>query len=87
MSQAGALEDDGWEFGDTALERTFAFKNFNEAFGLATRVALLAESQGHHPDLEVGWGRLQIRLTTHAIGGLSHNDLVMAAKISRLAGN
>ena len=48
-------------------------------------MALLAESQGHHPDLEVGWGRLVVRFTTHAIGGLSQNDLVMAAKVERLA--
>ena len=51
---------------------------------MATRVALLAESQGHHPEMEVGWGRLHVRFTTHAIGGLSENDLVMAAKVQRL---
>ena len=81
---AGDLEASGWVIGETALERVFELKTFNAAFGLATRVALLAESQGHHPDLEVGWGRLLVRFTTHAIGGLSQNDLVMAAKVERL---
>ena len=83
-AEAGGLESEGWTIGETALERTFEFRNFNAAFGLATRVALLAEREGHHPDLEIGWGRLRVRLTTHAIGGLSRNDLVMAAKIGRL---
>ncbi len=82
---AEGLDEAGWVIGDTSVEREFRFKSFNAAFGLATRVALLAESQGHHPEIEVGWGRLHIRFTTHAIGGLSENDLVMAAKVQRLA--
>ena len=82
--QGRDLEAAGWVITDTTVERSFSFKSFNAAFGLATRVALLAESQGHHPDLEVGWGRLAVRLTTHTIGGLSTNDLVMAAKVERM---
>jgi 4a-hydroxytetrahydrobiopterin dehydratase len=81
---AGLHED--WVLSEASIERTFTFKSFNAAFGLATRIALLAEAQGHHPDLEVGWGRLHVRLTTHAIGGLSRNDLIMAAKIDSLSG-
>ena len=77
--------DEGWRIGDEAIEREFTSKNFNAAFGLATRVALLAESQGHHPDMEIGWGRLLVRFTTHAIEGLSRNDLVMAARVDRIA--
>jgi 4a-hydroxytetrahydrobiopterin dehydratase len=82
----GAELDDAWQVGGDALTREFRFKTFNAAFGLATRIALLAEAEGHHPDLEVGWGRLVVRLTTHAISGLSRNDFIMAAKIDRLAG-
>jgi 4a-hydroxytetrahydrobiopterin dehydratase len=82
---AATLNPD-WALSDTQIERTFTFSSFNAAFGLATRIALLAEAQGHHPDLEVGWGRLHVRLSTHAIGGLSRNDLIMAAKIDHLAG-
>ncbi len=84
-AEAGDLREDGWTIDDVAIERTFEFRNFNAAFGFATRIALLAEHEGHHPDMEVGWGRVRVRLTTHAIGGLSRNDLVMAAKIDRLA--
>ena len=51
---------------------------------LATRIAQLAESQGHHPTLEVAWGRLIVIWTTDAIEGLTTNDLVMAAKVDRL---
>ena len=64
--------------------REFAFSTFGAAFGLATRVALLAEGQNHHPALDVAWGRLTVTWTTDAIGGLSANDVIMAAKVDRL---
>ena len=83
-AQGGELEAAGWTISETAIERSFEFRTFNPAFGLATRIALLAEAQGHHPALEVAWGRLRVRFTTDAIGGLSTNDLVMAAKVERM---
>ena len=49
----------------------------------ATRAALLAEREGHHPDVRVGWGYLEVELTTHAAGGLTRNDFIMAAKIDQ----
>ena len=52
---------------------------------MATHVALLAESQGHHPDLEVSWGKLTVTFTTHHAGGLTESDFVMAAKIDGFA--
>jgi 4a-hydroxytetrahydrobiopterin dehydratase len=76
--------DSAWELDDRSIVREFKFKNFRDAFGLATRVALLAEEQGHHPDLEVGWGRVSIALTTHTAKGLTDNDFIMAAKIDEL---
>jgi 4a-hydroxytetrahydrobiopterin dehydratase len=82
---AGAIAPE-WHVGDGEVRREFSFKSFNAAFGLATRIALLAEAQGHHPEMEVGWGRLVIRLTTHSVGGLSRNDFIMAARIDRLGG-
>ena len=75
-----------WQLDEGEIRREFTFKTFNAAFGLATRIALLAEAQGHHPELEVGWGRLVVRLSTHSVGGLSRNDFIMAARIDRLAG-
>jgi 4a-hydroxytetrahydrobiopterin dehydratase len=90
LEEAAAAElhaqvDPAWERDTThALRRTFGFANFRDAFGFATRVALLAEGQGHHPDMEVGWGRVGVALTTHAAGGLTDNDFIMAARIDRL---
>ena len=76
--------DPAWQVLDDRLVREFAFPTFAAAFGLATRIALLAEGQNHHPELDVAWGRLTVTWTTDAIGGLSANDLIMAAKIDRL---
>ncbi len=77
--------DGAWEIGEGEIRRELTFKTFNAAFGLATRIALLAEAQGHHPELEVGWGRLVVRVSTHSVGGLSRNDFIMAARIDRMA--
>lgn len=73
-----------WVLHSDKILREFKFRTFTEAFGMATKVALLAENQGHHPDFEVGWGRLALTLTTHATKGLSENDFIMAAKIDQL---
>ena len=70
--------------GNQRLRREFKFPNFRDAFGFVARVALVAESEAHHPDIELGWGRAQFELTTHAACGLTRNDFVMAAKIDRL---
>jgi 4a-hydroxytetrahydrobiopterin dehydratase len=79
----GQLNPD-WVLHADKIEREFKFANFTEAFGTATKVALIAENQGHHPDFEIGWGRLGLTLTTHAVKGLSENDFIMAAKIDQL---
>lgn len=76
--------DTDWHVRDDRLVREFAFSTFGAAFGLATRIALLAEGQNHHPALEVAWGRLTVTWTTDAIGAISVNDLIMAAKVDRL---
>ena len=83
-----AAEVPGWERdANRALRRELSFPNFRDAFGLVARVALLAESEGHHPDIELGWGRAAFSLTTHAAGGLTRNDFIMAAQIDRMAGD
>lgn len=66
------------------ISREFLFKNYRDAFAFATRLSLLAEDQGHHPDLEIGWGRVKVSMTTHAVGGLTINDFVMAARIDQM---
>ena len=79
--------DAAWDLHEgKRLRRAFKFGDFTDAFGFATRVALVAESEGHHPDFELGWGRVVLELTTHAAGGLTDNDFIMAAKIDQLAG-
>ncbi len=76
--------DAAWRIGDASLTREFRFSTFSAAFGLATRIALLAEGQGHHPAMELAWGRLVVTWQTDAIGAISANDLIMAAKVDRM---
>jgi 4a-hydroxytetrahydrobiopterin dehydratase len=75
-----ALSDDG-----AAIRKTVACKDFMGAVGLIQRIAPLAEADNHHPDLHLtGYRKLTIELSTHAIGGLSENDFILAAKIDQL---
>ena len=76
----------GWHSSDdaTALMRLYSFKNFAEALLFVNKVGAVAESEGHHPDIELGWGRVNVTLTTHSIGGLSENDFIAAAKIDAM---
>ena len=66
------------------IEKSYRFRDFKEAMRFVNRVAELAESEGHHPDIYVSWNRVRLSLTTHSIGGLSDNDFILAAKIDRL---
>ncbi len=66
------------------LRRQFQFKNFKEAIVFVNKVADIAEQEGHHPDIYVFYNKVQIELFTHAVGGLSENDFIMAAKIDKL---
>jgi 4a-hydroxytetrahydrobiopterin dehydratase len=66
------------------LERAFTFKDFVSALAFVNRVGTVAEQEGHHPDLTLGWGRVGVITYTHAIKGLSESDFVLAAKIERL---
>ena len=76
--------DPAWDVGADRLVRMIAFTTFGAAFAFATRVALLAETQNHHPTMEIAWGRLVVTWQTDAIGALTGNDLIMAAKVDRL---
>ncbi|HVA22550.1 MAG TPA: 4a-hydroxytetrahydrobiopterin dehydratase [Candidatus Micrarchaeia archaeon] len=75
-----------WALASGHLHCTVPTGSFAEAFALATRIALLAEAEGHHPTLTVAWGRLEVDLVTHAIGGLSRNDFRLGAKIDAAHG-
>lgn len=67
-----------------AIERTFEFADFSEAFGFMARVALLAEKADHHPEWFNVYNRVEITLTTHDAGGLSRSDAEMASAIESL---
>ena len=67
------------------LVKEFRFADFAQAMVFANKVAAIAEEEGHHPDLAIGWGTVSVELTTHAIGGLSENDFILAAKIDRIS--
>ena len=69
-----------------AIERTFRFADFGEAFGFMTRVALAADKADHHPEWFNVWNRVEMTLTTHDAGGLSARDVALAETIDRLAG-
>lgn len=66
------------------LRREFKFKDFKEALAFVNKIGAIAEEEGHHPDIELGWGKVEVELSTHAIGGLSVNDFIMAAKIDKI---
>jgi len=66
------------------ISKQFTFKNFLEAMAFANKITPIAEAEGHHPDLSIGWGRVGIELSTHAIKGLSENDFILAAKIDKI---
>lgn len=79
----------GWSAagGGKRLEKEYRFPDFKSALAFVNRVGELAEREGHHPDIELGWGRVKLTLWTHSIGGLSENDFILAAKADQaLAG-
>ena len=81
IPQGWALSADG-----KALERSFRFKDFSEAFGLLTQVAMYAEKVDHHPEFTNVWNRVDFRLTTHDTGGVTGRDIDLAKVINGLAG-
>lgn len=85
-SQALLKEVPGWEIGADAkfICRKFSFRGFYPVMNFVNAVAYVAQKEGHHPDMEVGYNYCNIKFTTHAIDGLSENDFICAAKINAL---
>ncbi|KKU70102.1 MAG: hypothetical protein UX94_C0011G0030 [Parcubacteria group bacterium GW2011_GWA2_47_21] len=67
------------------LIKDFKFSDFKSALEFVNKVGSLAEEEGHHPDIELAWGKVTIKLFTHSISGLSENDFLMAEFIEALA--
>ena len=78
---------DGWTLGEDgkALEKSFRLKDFSEAFGFLTRVAMHSEKVNHHPEFTSVWNRVDFRLTTHDSGGVTERDMNLARAINELA--
>jgi 4a-hydroxytetrahydrobiopterin dehydratase len=79
--------EDGWEVvesdGHQELRRTYRFRGFMPGVRFVDAIAEVAEAEGHHPDLHLGYGSLRVDLWTHAAGGLTENDFIVAAKIDQ----
>lgn len=74
----------GWVLEQKSIVKLFAFQNFYETMAFVNAVAFVAHQENHHPDLEVGYQTCRVRYSTHAIGGLSENDPICAAKVEAL---
>lgn len=73
--------EEGWKVvEDHHLVREYSFKNFREALEFTNRVGELAEKEGHHPDINLTWGKVRLEVWTHSIDGLSESDFIFAAK-------
>ncbi len=83
-----ALHDD-WAVSNDGLEisRSFSFSAYSRTLGFANAVAWIAITEDHHPDMLLSYGSCRVNYTTHAIGGLSDNDFICAAKVDRLTDN
>ena len=84
LDQAVASLGEGWAERDGALRKRYHFSDFAGAMSFANRVAAAAESAGHHPDMLVGWGRVELAWMSHDVGGISERDIEMARTSDRL---
>lgn len=78
------LELNNWTLEDNKIEKSFKFSDFVEAMKFVNSTADIAESEGHHPDIHISYNKVKIVLWTHAVGGLSINDFILAAKIDEI---
>jgi 4a-hydroxytetrahydrobiopterin dehydratase len=74
---------DGWVQAGGEISKSFEFRDYYETMAFVNALAWIAHREDHHPDLEVGYRQCRVRYSTHAIGGLSENDFICAAKIER----
>ena len=83
---AAALADlDGWELQDGALVRTFRFADFVHAVDFVEQLAEVAEAQRHHPDIDIRYNKVTLRLSSHDAGGLTERDVKLAEALQQFA--
>ena len=75
---------DNWILEGSTILKRLQFKNFKESIAFVNKIGELAEAEQHHPDITFGWGYAEILLTSHDAGGVTRNDLIVAAKIDAL---
>jgi len=83
--QAGLKALNGWERKGNAIVKPYRFKTFAEGIRFVDRVAVLADEADHHPDIDIRWTTVTMSLSTHSAGGITRNDLELAAKIDSTA--
>lgn len=77
--------DSRWKLSDDDhLEAEFSFPDFAAALAFTNEVGALAEAEDHHPEITLTWGKVQVRVWTHTVGGVSPNDFILAARIDTL---
>jgi 4a-hydroxytetrahydrobiopterin dehydratase len=82
MAQVG-----GWQVvNEHHLAKTYTFPDFRTALDFVNRIGAIAEQEGHHPDLQLSWGKVGVETWTHKINGLTESDFILAAKIDALPG-
>jgi 4a-hydroxytetrahydrobiopterin dehydratase len=82
--QANLTQLKGWQVVKGELAKSYSFKNYYETMAFVNAAAWVSHREDHHPDIEVGYKQCRVRYITHAIGGLSENDFICAAKIDAL---
>ena len=74
----------GWQFSDGTITKTYEFKNYYQTMAFVNATAWISHREDHHPDMAVGYSKCKVDYSTHAIGGLSENDFICAAKLDAL---
>lgn len=75
---------EGWALHTATIDKTFEFKNYYQTMAFVNAVAWVSHREDHHPDMTVGYNKCRVEYSTHAIGGLSENDFICAAKVDAL---
>lgn len=84
LSQLNGEQAQGWRLMDGALEKSFNFPNFHQTMGFANAVAFIANTEDHHPELQLSYGRCTVRFNTHDVNGISVSDFFCASKVDAL---
>ncbi len=75
---------EGWEASGEKIKKRFEFENFADSLEFVNKAGAIAEERDHHPDIYFGWGYAEFFITTHDVGGLTHNDFDLAKEIDAI---